>query len=379
MLIKGGVQAWVDGLRWSRQNITQLLRASKVTATQHLFISTDTISQTIAHGLVERLSLSCFWCCSVYTAVCGIRCVYLIPPCTQRRILPQVQLTAGQVPYAQHYGIQEKPLSIKGYLGAMDKYLPRLTAVLGEHEHAYANSHKQKGGENKMSAGATASDDVVDRTKLSLLLRVLSNQSAIAALKLPNYVFDGQIEQKLDDFDEELLGGTTHATVSFVHATAVPHKLRACFIIAVEYCFQLGRIAMHSVGRGEVPEYLINYDPVLTQFNLGPALTGAQPHFHGDAWNGLVYGRKQWIISRPSRAFFARSGQRAIDWLSTTSKLAFLNTRNDEDEDGGSASPDSDMLCVQEAGDIVYVPRLWGHAVLNLAQSVGAAVEFEQQ
>ena len=28
---------------------------------------------------------------------------------------------------------------------------------------------------------------------------------------------------------------------------------------------------------------------VLTQFNLGPALTGAQPHFHGDAWNGLVY------------------------------------------------------------------------------------------
>ena len=59
-----------------------------------------------------------------------------------------------------------------------------------------------------------------------------------------------------------------------------------------------------------VPEYVEGYDPVLTQFNLGPALTGAQPHFHGDAWNALVYGRKQWFVSPPSRAFFAQPGQR---------------------------------------------------------------------
>lgn len=25
----------------------------------------------------------------------------------------------------------------------------------------------------------------------------------------------------------------------------------------------------HAVGRGEVPDYLVDYDPVLTQFNLG--------------------------------------------------------------------------------------------------------------
>ena len=135
-----------------------------------------------------------------------------------------------------------------------------------------------------------------------------------------------------------------------------------------------------AVGRGEVPGYLIDYDPVLTQFNLGPALTGAQPHFHGDAWNGLAYGRKQWFISRPSRAFFARSGQRVIDWLATPPKLAELTARDSKNAaHDGSALEASDLLCVQEPGDIVYVPRLWGHAVLNLAQSVGAAVEFEQQ
>jgi len=156
-------------------------------------------------------------------------------------------------------------------------------------------------------------------------------------------------------------------------------------------------------------------------------LTGAQPHFHGDAWNGLVYGRKQWFITPPSHAFFARSGQRVIDWLATPSKLAELGARDEESEaaaeeeveeevehdnagagtnadDGGGGVDGSEwllddddhhdeteggtegkhrgqveLLCVQEAGDLIYVPRLWGHAVLNLAQSVGAAVEFEQQ
>ena len=35
------------------------------------------------------------------------------------------------------------------------------------------------------------------------------------------------------------------------------------------------------------------------------------------------------------------------------------------------------MECVQESGDIVFVPEGWGHAVLNLAESIGFASEFE--
>lgn len=275
----------------------------------------------------------------------------------------QVQLTAGQVPYAQHYGIAEKPLSIKGYLGAMDKYLPRLTAVLEQQQQA------------RTEDDASAAPVDADRARLLLLRRILSNQSAIDALRLPHYVFDGQIEQKLEDFDEELLGGTNHGTARLSRAMLVSYC--QCEIFSCECLLLPGRLA---VGRGEVPDYLINYDPVLTQFNLGPALTGAQPHFHGDAWNGLVYGRKQWFISPPSRAFFARSGQRVIDWLATPPKLAELAARDSKDgAQDGIGSAESDLLCVQEAGDVVYLPRLWGHAVLNLAQSVGAAVEFEQQ
>jgi uncharacterized protein YjlB len=35
------------------------------------------------------------------------------------------------------------------------------------------------------------------------------------------------------------------------------------------------------------------------------------------------------------------------------------------------------MECVQESGDIVFVPEGWGHAVLNLAESIGFASEFQ--
>jgi oxalate decarboxylase/phosphoglucose isomerase-like protein (cupin superfamily) len=29
------------------------------------------------------------------------------------------------------------------------------------------------------------------------------------------------------------------------------------------------------------------------------------------------------------------------------------------------------------SGDVIFVPELWGHAVLNLAESIGFATEFE--
>lgn len=43
------------------------------------------------------------------------------------------------------------------------------------------------------------------------------------------------------------------------------------------------------------------------QFYLGPALSGAQPHFHPTAYNSLVYGAKQWLLWAPQHAFFARN------------------------------------------------------------------------
>ena len=45
------------------------------------------------------------------------------------------------------------------------------------------------------------------------------------------------------------------------------------------------------------------------------------------------------------------------------------------EHDGGAHTARA-IECVQRAGDVLYVPRGWGHGVLNLAPSVGVAVEF---
>ena len=77
---------------------------------------------------------------------------------------------------------------------------------------------------------------------------------------------------------------------------------------------------------------------------------------------------------------------RVLDWASQTYFSGCGATAEAEPHDVGARLPPpgneadwEELRCVQEAGDVVYVPRLWGHAVINLKQSVGAAVEFEQQ
>jgi hypothetical protein len=45
---------------------------------------------------------------------------------------------------------------------------------------------------------------------------------------------------------------------------------------------------------------------------------------------------------------------------------------------GTPANPYAPFMraCVQEAGDVIYVPHRWGHATLNLEASIGIAEEF---
>ena len=92
------------------------------------------------------------------------------------------------------------------------------------------------------------------------------------------------------------------------------------------------------------------------QFYIGPALSGAPGHFHRSAWNFLIYGKKRWFIYPPTEAFY--SCQHVWSWWQQQPK------------------PTGAMECIQYPGDLVFVPDMWGHAVLNLQESVGLAAEF---
>lgn len=97
------------------------------------------------------------------------------------------------------------------------------------------------------------------------------------------------------------------------------------------------------------------------QFYLGAIGTGAPLHSHVHAYNILVHGRKKWFIAPPRHGLYSREPIR--NWVAS-SYPSMLKS-------GASI-----YECIQEPGDVLYVPELWAHGVVNLAESVGVAMEF---
>lgn len=116
--------------------------------------------------------------------------------------------------------------------------------------------------------------------------------------------------------------------------------------------------ALHPALLRALPPGL-NEDPV-PQLFLGPALSGAPMHFHQDALNALIFGRKSWWLVPPAQGSFSTFP--ALQWY--------------REWRGNSSGRPLTMECVQEAGDIMYVPAAWGHALLNLEPTFGVATNF---
>ena len=76
-------------------------------------------------------------------------------------------------------------------------------------------------------------------------------------------------------------------------------------------------------------------------------------HYHEQAVNALGFGRKTWYLRPPP-----------------------TSTHSVEPPRTWRRAPLDAIVCEQRAGDILYVPAGWGHAVVNAEPSVGAAVEF---
>ena len=112
------------------------------------------------------------------------------------------------------------------------------------------------------------------------------------------------------------------------------------------------------------------FQPQPAQFYLGPAGAGAPVHYHGDAFNVLAHGRKRWWLFPPETTNY--STVPASQWVREA--VPDLCGRCERRELELRHCP---LTLTQEAGDLLFVPRDWGHAVLNLQPAVGYAVEFD--
>jgi hypothetical protein len=109
------------------------------------------------------------------------------------------------------------------------------------------------------------------------------------------------------------------------------------------------------------------YEP--PQLNIGVNGTGAPPHNHRQIWNGLLRGRKQWFLLGRSvqgldpEGVHNSTGQMTVrDWLDSSGGVTELVRKGHN-------------TCVQEAGDVLYVPHAEQHATLNLAAECVAVAQ----
>ena len=146
---------------------------------------------------------------------------------------------------------------------------------------------------------------------------------------------------------------------------------------------------------------------------IGPTRSGSSMHqdpMHTNAWNALVQGYKHWIMFHPDtpkhlvnamytlneRSSRYRNGRRAgsgtdkdVYWndlygwyrnelSSTKEKVEHYFQQQQQVCDGAKNQKKIARCyeCVQQPGEIIFVPSMWHHAVLNVADSVAVTQNF---
>ncbi len=128
----------------------------------------------------------------------------------------------------------------------------------------------------------------------------------------------------------------------------------------------------------DIPQVILDLgEPSMHRFFAGPERSGTLPHFHTHAVNALTRGRKRWaiyigvnpavtraLVHESMRGF--GSGSQAAGWFETECEVLRDRPRVRLWEFS------------QEAGDLVFIPGGFIHAVVNLEPVLGFTVEFEQ-
>ena len=99
----------------------------------------------------------------------------------------------------------------------------------------------------------------------------------------------------------------------------------------------------------------------MLQLFLGGTGSGVGFHHHGAAMNAILFGRKQWWLL-PPYGHVIMDPELRPGAEGSTEKLGEL--------------PIAPLQCVQEAGEVMFVPTQWLHAVGNLAPTIGTAIEL---
>lgn len=102
---------------------------------------------------------------------------------------------------------------------------------------------------------------------------------------------------------------------------------------------------------------------------------GTLPHNHGDAFNILQTGKKHWIFYDADKLLAPKGFEEMQASFKKYPSGSHIKQYFEKELKSLAAKLPDTMECIQKPGDIVYVPRGYAHAVLNLENVMGLVFE----
>jgi hypothetical protein len=215
-------------------------------------------------------------------------------------------------------------------------------------------------------------------TKTVTVVTDFTSGAAAAMEAFPEYTFESFLERH---GDVSATGGGVMPFAEWQHDTMDPNAarqtIRDLFVTKPEGSTgKRAKIVFDEMMVKDNPE-LSHLRKVRPQFvnnlcgetsepeliSLGQANAGVPPHGHTAAWNVLLFGKKRWFLSAPSdNQKLGSNGDHISTWLDGA-----YNTRRKE----GKV-----IECVQEPGDLLFIPQGWAHGTLNLEPALAISQEF---
>lgn len=125
-----------------------------------------------------------------------------------------------------------------------------------------------------------------------------------------------------------------------------------------------------------IPSFISN----LTSFGL--FVVGLPFHNHGKTWLAVIKGSKYWFLYPPGYGppreadLVFNALNSSFDWYSKVHSLALAFAEDiaplePNIESGRSSSKGYRPLeCLQQAGDVMFLPSMWSHMTLNVGQTI---------
>jgi hypothetical protein len=175
------------------------------------------------------------------------------------------------------------------------------------------------------------------------------------------------LEMPMDEYAARLRNGSLPSADTYVFHDVTETELSADFHILNRLMARV-RMAADSKAESwqskltETPGFIETY-PLNTRIAMGHADSGNSWHSHGPAMLALVEGQKRWLIMKPGVSdtvpllqFDRPEGFSTKDWLAK----AVASRAADSPWEAGAI-----WDCEQQAGEIIFVPDGFKHAVLN--------------